>query len=197
MSTTTLGPHLNFLSDAAHILAETAPETSAFIMGSRTGLMFANELQPSDVQKQHVCGACGYIMIPGQSSTLKIESGRALRRGHGRGSGNERNPASGKDRGSRSGPTKVFTCDHCHRETKITLPAPGPVSRRKSSARISVVPSATSQGTEVQKPTANASSKKRAKSRKAGLQALIEQNQVNRSSAKSGLGLSLADFMKK
>lgn len=197
MSTSSLGNDLNYLSDAAHLLAEAAPETSAFMMSCRSGLMSAHDLRQSDVQKQHVCGACGHIMIPGHGSTLKIESDRALRNKKRRKSGGDKTkPQPAKDQVTRSGPCKVFSCGHCQRETKISLPPPAPILRKKTYDRSTTRPSAL-RGTEAQRPTANASSKKRAKSRKAGLQALIDQNQVNRNSAKSGLGLSLADFMKK
>lgn len=181
-----MATHLNYLCDAAHLLAEAAPETSAYMMSCRTSLMLAHELLPSDVQKQHVCGACGHIMIPGHGTTLKIESERALR---------NRKRCHGSDRKkppSKSGPAKVFSCGHCRRETKVALPPPGPISREKTHGR--AAGPAALRGTEVQKPTANAISKKRAKSRKAGLQALIQTaNETNKASTK----FSLADFMKR
>lgn len=196
MSTSSLGADLNYLSDAAHLLAEAAPETSAYMMSCRSGLMSAHDLPLSDLQKQHICGACGHIMIPGHGSTLRIESDRALRDKKRRHSKDEKKPQSAKAEEARSGPCKVFSCGHCQRETKVSLPPPRPISRKKPHHR-ATAPSSASRRMEAQKPTANASSKKRAKNRKAGLQALIEQSQTNRNSAKSGLGLSLADFMKK
>lgn len=195
MSTSNLATDLNYLADAAHLLAEAAPETSAYMMSCRTGLMFANELQHSDVQKQHICGACGHIMIPGHGSALRIESDRALHRQKHHHNRAEKKPQHAKDVENRSGPSKVFSCGHCGRYTKIALPPPSPITRKKTYVH-STVPTSVSRGAESQKQAANASSKRRAKNRKAGLQALIEQSQANRNLAKPALGLSLADFMK-
>lgn len=182
MASTDIAPHLNFMTDAAHLLAFASPQTSAFIMRQRSDLMFASELSPSDTQKQHVCGACGHIMVLGQNSTLKLETEKAIRT-------KQKKFTSQKQQG-KAGPAKVFTCDGCNRYTKVHLPPPAPISRRKA------MPTPATSNTEaVTKPlpSANASSKKRAKNRKAGLQALLSQS----AGAKSGPGLSLFDLMKK
>lgn len=192
MSASETATHLNYLTDAAHLLAFTAPETSAYLMTQRHGLMLANDLDESATQRQHVCGACGRIMILGQNSQLKLANDTAS---HTKRKG--RASTTGKAQAVRkpvalSEPSKVFTCETCGRYTKVHLPAPTPISRKKPSLVIS-------KATELAKqpPSANASSKKRAKNRKAGLQALLSQSQPGSSGAKPGLGLSLSDFMKK
>ncbi|KAK3387186.1 hypothetical protein B0H63DRAFT_152006 [Podospora didyma] len=220
MSTNDVSAALKFLTDAGHLLATTSPEISASILSQRNSLMFENELTPPDTQRQHVCNCCGHIMVPGQGSILSMKPmkpEKPVKRGLSR-SATERRRKEARDQEPRSGPTKVITCGHCARRTEIKMPAPTPISRRitrtqkvsravKPGLPSSTLPLAFSQVTEVPKApqvaaamsikaNANASSKKRAKSRKAGLQALLDQANTNRSS-RPGLGLSLADFMEK
>ncbi|KAL1847084.1 hypothetical protein VTK73DRAFT_158 [Phialemonium thermophilum] len=162
-------------------------------MSSRNALMFAHEMPQSDVQRQHACGACGHIMIPGRGGTsLRIESRSAHPAGPKR-----KKPTTPRKTSPEWGPSKIYTCGYCDKYTRIKLPAPAPISRRRRPSQASRNPSTAPQASQAQKLSANASSKKRAKSRKAGLQALVEQSQTSRSAAVAGLGLSLADFMKK
>ncbi|KAK5997906.1 hypothetical protein PT974_00272 [Cladobotryum mycophilum] len=181
MASAELTASLSYLTDAAHLLRTTAPETSAHLMSQQASLLYHNDIVPSDVQRQHVCGACGHIMIPGQGATLKLETQKALRR---------KNIAKKKIVTPSTGPSKVISCGFCDRVTKITLPVAERATRRK----VTKAPTFSQnkpRAAEPQAPTtANASSKKRAKGRKAGLQALLSgQRQSN--------SLSLADFMQK
>lgn len=193
MATSTLPESLAFLNDAAHLLATTAPETSAYIMSRRNVLMFNNELHPTDVQRQHVCGSCGHIMIPGQGSLLNFEAQKIIRKKN-----RKMQKVESKDtqEGNRR-LSKVYTCGRCQQHTTIALPPAPKIPRRNfmSSAGKSTLPAGRPAEAEPSKLSANASSKKRAKNRKQGLQALLQQNQST--TTKSGLGLSLADFMKK
>ncbi|KAB5582566.1 hypothetical protein GE09DRAFT_1211207 [Coniochaeta sp. 2T2.1] len=194
MTASETATHLNYLNDAAHLLAFTAPETSSYLMRQRNGLMFANEIELSATQRQHVCGACGRIMIPGQNSTLKLKNEMASSRKRGKrpaGSAIGKAPAVPR-RDAQAGLSKIFTCNNCGRYTKVQLPAPVPISRKKPSA----VVTKTVETAKQPPASANASSKKRAKNRKAGLQALLSQAGGS-GGAKSGLGLSLSDFMKR
>lgn len=98
--------------------------------------------------------------------------------------------------------SKVFTCGNCNRYTKLQLPAPKPLKARGKSKRVDQqkVPQEKRPAAPQTEPTrlsANASSKKRAKNRKAGLQALLDRRSGQNSGPSSGLGLSLSDFMKK
>lgn len=194
MSASETATHLKYLTDAAHLLAFTAPETSAYLVTQRNGLMLANDLEQSDTQLQHACAACGRILILGQNSTLKLETKKASHRTKKRHASAVHNahPTSKSD--TQVGPSKLLTCETCGRYTRVRLAAPGPISRKKPSA---VMINKTTTETSKQPPSANANSKKRAKSRKAGLQALLSRSQTGGSGARAGLGLSLSDFMKK
>jgi hypothetical protein len=122
-------------------------------------------------------------MVLGQNSSLKLEAEKALRQ--------KLRPRNGQKLQRKAGPSKVFICNSCGKYTRIQLPPPAPISRKKS-LPVAVV-SSRPEAVNKQPPTANASSKKRAKNRKAGLQALLSQS----GAAKTGLGLSLSDFIQK
>ncbi|KAI0543333.1 hypothetical protein F4679DRAFT_127604 [Xylaria curta] len=200
---------LSFLTDAAHLLVSASPESSAYLMSQRNSLMSNNNLDQPDVQRQHVCGCCGHIMIFGLGDVLKMDSrktDRKIRRSSSKQQKVEEAPL-------RSGCRKTLTCSKCGRYTRINLPPPTRISRRRSkyvprptmtaNAADAATPSTSKYtGTssvvaspgEPAKISANASSKKRAKNRKQGLQALLQQQSSN-SKSQAGLGLSLADFM--
>ncbi|KAL6892341.1 hypothetical protein GGI43DRAFT_192291 [Trichoderma evansii] len=187
-SITAHSPAINYLTDAAHMLQNAAPEISAHLLSQRASLLYAHDMAPSDFQRQHVCAACGHIMIPGQGTELKLETLRTLRtmkrKSKSSTSDKTAKPGSARER------SKDFSCGFCARVTRIPLPAPAAVIRRKATK--SKMQNSTAD-TEIQKPaTANASSKKRAKNRKAGLQALLSGQQQRQSNP-----LSLASFMKK
>lgn len=218
-----LAPQLRFLTDAAHLLSASAPETSAFLMSRRSSLLVENDVPVSEAQRQHVCSCCGHIMVPGQGSKLKFETDKALQ------VRTKRQPnakgvsaaTAGEKRCSRSGISKVFTCGNCGRYTKLSLPGPQPISRTSRTKALQKKTSGVTKAqgqvqSQVQNPvqvrgqaqvpqpepeaskpaSANANSKKRAKNRKAGLQALLDQRQGS-TTPSSGFGLSLSDFMKK
>lgn len=207
MVSSELGPQLQFLTDAAHLLSASSPETSAFLMSRRTTLLVDHDVPVSDHQRQHVCSCCGHIMVPGQGTELKIGADKALNariRKQPRAQGAPAAAASSSSQ--RPGTSKVFTCGHCSRYTKVQLPAPRPLKARGKSKKVdqqNVLPEKRSAAAAAAAPTeparlsANASSKKRAKNRKAGLQALLDQKSGHSSSPSSGFGLSLSDFMKK
>ncbi|KAL7926580.1 hypothetical protein ACQKWADRAFT_143455 [Trichoderma austrokoningii] len=181
-SITAHSPAINYLTDAAHMLRYAAPETSAHLLSQRAALLYAHDTAPSDLQRQHVCGACGHIMVPGHATELKLKTSRTAR------TVRRKAPRSASDKTAKPGSarerSKDFSCGFCARVTRIPLSTPEAITRRK------VAKSASS---EILKPaTANASSKKRAKNRKAGLQALLSGQQQRQSNP-----LSLASFMKK
>ncbi|KLU91579.1 hypothetical protein MAPG_10097 [Magnaporthiopsis poae ATCC 64411] len=206
-----LAGQMSFLTDAAHLLAKSAPETSAYLMSRRNALLLCHDTPLSDVQRQHVCTSCGHIIVPGHEDALKVEAAAAVQsktRPRQRLSPKTPKPPALPTAGSvasskeRRGASKTYTCGMCHRYTKITLPpAPAIVRRRPKVAETSAAPSSSASnptagnaGAEKPQPSANSSSKKRAKSRKAGLQALLSQAQKDTARKP---GLSLADFMKK
>ncbi|KAI1305423.1 hypothetical protein F5Y03DRAFT_151627 [Xylaria venustula] len=198
---------LSFLTDAAHLVLSVSSETSAHLMSRRNLLMFNNELHQSDVQRQHVCGCCGHIMIAGRGDVLKWDSSKTCHNTKKRRGRKEKTAAVAPKSGCR----KTWTCRMCGRYTTIDLPSPPsrtPLRRfRQTTKSISSTTSSSAGITalsskstdtpiaESTKVSANASSKKRAKNRKQGLQALLQQS--SSSKPQSGLGLSLADFMQK
>lgn len=200
-----LASSLNYMTDAAHLLAKAAPETSAHIMSQRNSFMFHNNLEQPDAHRQNICGSCGHITIPGGGSPIRLETERTSRR-----------KRSGKvdTRAKPSAPKKhkILTCQNCDRYTKISIPAPPSVSHNRTAFKQRTrhlagevkggptpvnpaVARAPASLPESSKVSLNANSKKRAKNRKQGLLALLQQSQA--STPKTGLGLSLADFMKK
>ena len=191
---------LGFLNEAAHLLAAASPATSAYLMSCRSELTFANEIPLSDMQREHVCGCCGHLFVPGRGSSLKIEPRRSVHTDS-RGIKQKQARSNGAPR-QKGSVSKLFTCESCGRYTKITLPPAVPISRRKFSKKPTTqqlapttqdsIPSQDEATQRSAGANANAGSKKRAKSRKAGLQALLAQSSTTRSP-----GLSLADFMKK
>jgi hypothetical protein len=204
MAADDLSPTLRFLTDAGHLMATASPETSAFLMRKRDALMFEHELPLTETRRQHVCSCCGHIMIPGRGSQLEFrKEKRSVKKSANAGQRRPRQPKSGEPQPSL---TKVITCGHCGRLTETKLPPPASVSRHSAKTKtakpvvLETAPAQTRvpQEDAPQKGTANASSKKRAKSRKAGLQALLEKAGATKGSKSGlGLGLGLSDFMQK
>lgn len=172
---------MNFLSDAAHLLREVAPETSAHLMSQCSDHLGHQGSTTSDIYRQHVCGACGYIMVPGDETKIKLEARQVSHK-------RKRTSANKSISSAATGPSKTITCGHCKSITRIQLPAPEKTTRSKATKNIAT--SEMKDAPEKTKPTANSSSKKRAKNRKVGLQALLSSQQ------KPSGGLSLASFMK-
>ncbi|KAF7562404.1 hypothetical protein G7046_g1761 [Stylonectria norvegica] len=173
----------DFLNDAAHLLRLTAPETSAHLMGHRGQLLHHRGISQTETQRQHVCGACGEIMIPGQGSTMKVETRRARHKTKKFQIKKMANPFA------IASPSRVLNCDRCQRVTEVALNSSRPAARRRVTA---VSNPRKNRPAEEPKPTANVSSKKRAKNRKTGLQALLSGQQQQPANP-----LSLAHFMKK
>lgn len=201
MAAPALQARLNYLTDAAHLLACSAPEASAYLMTRRRALTSRYDIRVSDVEKQHACAACGNILIPGRNSALKIESDRALRKRRQQRLSAARKHQDGKSQDrklkpdgaiERAGITKTVSCDRCGSKASLQVPPPPAVGRPRKVKVESKRRDATEAVTEAPKPSANAVSKKRAKNRKAGLQALLAENK-----SKSSPGLTLANFMKR
>ncbi|KAH8678314.1 hypothetical protein BX600DRAFT_431601 [Xylariales sp. PMI_506] len=202
MAHESLASSLSFLTDAAHFLASASPEISAHLMTQRNSLMFNNNLELTDIQRQHVCSSCGHIMLMGQGSMLNLEAEKAIRKNRQR--KDSKKPTAPMRQ--RSALRKHISCGNCGCYTNIRIPEAPRINRRpqvKARTTAIAVPQTLPQGATIStsavepiKASANASSKKRAKNRKQGLQALLQQSQASASS-KMGLGLSLTDFMKK
>jgi RNase P subunit RPR2 len=178
---------LDYLTNASHLLHLTAPETSAHLMSQRQDLLYHQRVPLSDIQRQHVCGACGHILLAGGEDVLKMVTPRRrhkLQRGESKAS-----------QAVRRSPCKTISCGHCNKTTRVKLEPPTKTFRtrpRKSKSVSAVSTPVTDSSEAATKPSANASSKKRAKNRKAGLQALLAGQQNQKASP-----LSLGDFMRK
>ena len=180
MATSHLNPALDFLTDAAHLLRDSAPEISAHLMSHRGQRLRSSGLTQSEKERQHVCAACGHIMTPGQGSLLRLEARKSIK-------GSRAGAKLPSIVTTATGPTKIATCGICHSDTRIILPSPGAASRHQ---KVKKPPTVKNEAENNQKPTANATSKKRTKNRKAGLQALLSSQQ------KQSKSLSLSDFMR-
>ncbi|CAI4212561.1 unnamed protein product [Parascedosporium putredinis] len=193
MATLNLQARLSYLTDAAHLLAASAPETSSYLMDKRNSLTAKHGIAISDVEKQHACAACGNILIPGSSALAEAEPPTLGPIGYVKRSGK----SAGQPKVERVGITKTVSCDRCARTTVVQLPpAPvvGHVKRHQRAKAAKPLDKVSAAEVPVAKTTSvNAVSKKRAKNRKAGLQALLADSKA----AKPSSGLSLASFMKK
>lgn len=215
---------LVFLTDAAHLLAAVSPETSAHLVAQRNTLMSSTGLVVSDAQRQHACTACGHIMVPGHADVLRLDAHKAALR---RRTKPRLVPSNSKKSSARNpSGRKRIECTMCASYTDIAIPPAPKITRRRPapvpavstsvnhSSRVTATPAAATTLSNASSAIAtvasiplsnvvggpprastNANSKKRAKSRKQGLQALLQQSRS--STPQSGLGLSLADFMKK
>lgn len=185
MASQHLAIDLAYLSNAAYMLRGCAPETSAHLMRQRADLLHHSGLSPNEAQQQHVCRACGHIMILGQASSVRMQPCKTQRRRSG-----EKAQQGQRKSLPVTGPTKTISCGFCGSITTIGIPPPGRITHRRIGKK-GTSSTAQTMGSENQakKPTANASSKKRAKHRKGGLQALLSSQQQT-----SGPSLSLANF---
>lgn len=204
MASEAITPALQYLTDAAHLMRAAAPTTSARLMSQRGHLMTQHDMSPSPVQKQLSCGACGTIFVPGTNSTISIEGGhpgkKTRRSQRVTKSQQQRRPAPAE-------PKTVICCSRCDKKTRINIGA-RPVAQRPKKRKAEAIPTAAgassaaagaAKGPSASSPapadtakSANASSKKRAKNRKTGLQALLAGQKQKTSSP-----LSLGSFMKK
>ncbi|KFY75009.1 hypothetical protein V499_05028 [Pseudogymnoascus sp. VKM F-103] len=194
-----LSAQLKYLTDAAHLMAFSAPGSSSHLMSRCNLLMFSNDINQSDSHRRHVCGGCGNIMTPGWTSTVKNEVQRPPRSRQTR----KRKASAITQAAERS---MVYTCDRCKRETRqviTTTALPRIASRRAEQSNLTsgeaperLTSASESQAATPTTPSANASSRKRAKSRKqGGLQALLAKNKEASQNSSSGFGLDLMDLM--
>lgn len=228
--------NIAYLSNAAHILHTSAPETSMHLMKCRNELARFYEIGLPDQERLHTCVGCGEIFVAGQGAKLTLKSGRAL------GTFNQRRAPRARRFGQiekrapresamlkhpRGLARKTVECGQCHQSTYFVQLRPSARPRRKTLKKAAAEPKSTTNkslpnttSTPIQhapssvsgdrgensqsrpspvlptttpKSTTNANSKKRAKQRKAGLQALLSQAQSSQASRNLGLN----DFRRK
>jgi ribonuclease MRP protein subunit SNM1 len=194
MASPSVSVRLQYLNDSAHLLATTAPSTSAYLMSRCNSLMLDNEVEQTDSYRRQICGACGNIMILGWTGTRHLESLRIGQRKR------DRIPTA---QGSKAEVTKaiVYKCELCDRRTRINMNTT--IARSTKASVSQSLPKKLLNSTLIKTPSptsANASSRKRARARKhGGLQALLAKNKDSGAVGRpcSGFGLDLLDLMKK
>jgi RNase P subunit RPR2 len=186
---------LKFLSQAAYQLTTSAPAVSAVLSSSyiKSVIDAKDDLQHAKKEwhtvRREACGACGNILLPGWSTSVSHTSRRTTARKR-----RSRPPTL-------LGKMIVSTCLRCDRKSvQVTQPRPPKHVSSKSlhttveAAKPVDAHKATGPDQEKVNRSANATSKQRKKSRKGGLQAMLEMNK-SKSSSQGGLGLDLMDFM--
>ncbi|KAM0312775.1 hypothetical protein ACHAO8_006056 [Botrytis cinerea] len=190
-----LAARLRYLNESAHFLATSAPTTSKYLVSQCNSLMFDHEIEPPDFSRRKSCSACGTIMLLGSSEgKLEVKSQSFKKKPI-------RKRAKG---GSRVEKAMIYTCGSCNKMTRNRLDSAPVISRSKKGAvqngavsQTVPLPAQTLTANTMAPPSTNASSKKRAKTRKlGGLGALLAKQKASQTSS-SGFGLDLMDLMKK
>ncbi|KAL9610113.1 MAG: hypothetical protein Q9167_005159 [Letrouitia subvulpina] len=199
MTSATVDARLRYLNDAAFLYASSAPETAAHLMQSRFSVAEFYDRTSKDPQPPNVCLACGAIMIPGCNARHTIRNSPTRR--------------NKKSRPVQSTPPldqkqMQVECLTCRRTTETPLQAPQQEQRSRTSVSkldaskypnmvVSEAsdPSSLKQNRAGRPPLANSASKKRAKTRKLGLQAVLEKSKNNEPNP-GRFGLDLMDLMK-
>lgn len=209
---------LNYLHSSAHLLSSTSPAVSRHLMARVHALARDTNLGISEAQIRDACGACGNIMIPGWTSRTYLEKDKpsleSRTKTNGKGKGKTGSVQLPKYVGAAAGVDKsiVHECWICNRKSRQRLPTSSRPDSTKhthvaSPSTISSIPGVarlTPLGpkSEPEHPissSVNASSRRRAKSRKqGGLQALLAKKKEDESKGgmSTGFGLDLMDFMK-
>lgn len=199
---------LSFLDRAAHAYAVSAPSTSAHLIMQYRTVAAGHGSEGSLLQPKGTCGACGSIMIPGQTCRIRLDDGRVSRgsSSHQR----KRIPNLNKPPPLEREKTLGSECLLCWRISRKPLQRTNPF--QKANARPSIPPvesskTASSAPGELHMPRtsnndspkpalSNANSKRRAKARKeSGLGAMLAKAKSNHTRS-IGFGLDLLDMMK-
>lgn len=197
-----------FLDRAAHSYAVSAPSTSAHLMMEYRTVAAGSGSDGPLLQPKGTCGACGNIMIPGQTCRTRLTDRRVSRQGLSHRKKKRHNPS--KPRRFKREKTFDSECVLCRRTSRKPLqssqiPKPAeaeplmPLTERSRTA--SSIPDKASMPRIVhsdlpQPSQTNASSKKRAKARKeSGLGAMLAKAQSRHTPAR-GFGLDLLDMTK-
>jgi hypothetical protein len=205
----TLPLSLQFLKSAASLMAQRAPSSAAQLGATYNELMFANEMRLSDDQRREICGGCGGLSTR-ESPCLIEETVNRSESSAKEGASNKSKNLSKQAHtpfAKRLDASSVYVCQRCRRKTQLSISSTQHRStlHRDSSTRSLSKDSASSSAvppglpvSSFAKPTATSasvSSKKRAKSRKGGLQALLAKKQDNQQGT-GAFGLDLMDLMK-
>lgn len=192
-------PRLHFLSDAANLLALGSSSTAAHLLTVHTHILHDESKRLNPRQQKHHCAGCGNLRTCKASKTTKVK-------------------ATKKSRALNGGSATILKCIRCHQRAVIPRKRSALRSYSKASSRVNTTtvtataatalaspakstsedstqqdlptPASTASTTPLEKTADNASSKKRAKSRKqGGLQALLAAKKSSQPS------LDLLDFL--
>ncbi|KAL1644733.1 hypothetical protein SLS58_004195 [Diplodia intermedia] len=186
-----LSARLKYLHEAARVIALASPETSAFLESQYSHLLAENDLIPPDSRKREE-------QVPPRKP--KKKGSKVQKPGQ---------PESGK--GCKM---KIYSCLRCSSKARLQIPSnkarmgtrklaksPSGEPPTPTTAAITQTPAAgpeaaAAPATAPANPApANANSKKRAKARKGGLQALLANSKKETNPSK-GFGLDLMDLMR-
>lgn len=205
---------LKYLHESARVMALISPETSSFLESQYSHLLAENDLSPPDSRKREVCGACGTIFIPGISCTITQEQTRPIAP---KTKGNKVQKPGPSEPG-KCFQVKIYSCLRCSSKTRLQIPSSKARMGTRKPVKNPVVEATAVTAQLAQTPAAepgaaksaaapattpanpapaatNASSKKRAKARKGGLQAMLANSKKETKSSK-GFGLDLMDLMR-
>ncbi|CAD6500740.1 BgTH12-06447 [Blumeria graminis f. sp. triticale] len=195
MDTSNITTHLRYLTESSHLLALSAPEVSRFLMNkcNKLSLKYEKDLKIPQVPKS--CNACGAIIILGWGGTISLESTNINQMGKKANSKKRHQKKAGEN-----SKTLVYECKACHGKTRETLRNRPKIKFQSNVGKFSCANMSAS--TENQNiigqlsthGTQSLSSKRRRKSKKNTLEALLAE----RKDAKpKSVGFDLMDFMKK
>ncbi|KAG9245094.1 hypothetical protein BJ878DRAFT_35383 [Calycina marina] len=198
METEETSTRLRYLNASAYYLASAAPETSRHLMSQCNTLMFDSEIEQTDYRRRQVCGACGTIMTIGWGADVQLTSLRAKQKQKKR----KTKPKIEKTLPVWTEDSKemVYTCGSCTRETRISVNSvkmPKKSVSRAAFATIATkhVPSPAQEvATLPGPPVASASSRKKAKKKNGGLEALLANKKAS-DARNTCRGLDLMSFM--
>ncbi|MCJ1265079.1 hypothetical protein MMC22_004954 [Lobaria immixta] len=205
MVSSAIKARLNFLAASAHLYSSVAPATSAHLMLECKRVATGNDVTLKETEPKSSCGACGTVLVSGWTSRTFVAGSRRSKKAQLK-SRHKAQVMQGV-----ASKLVISKCLVCRRSTKtplMTATRSGVSGTKSSGSR--PLPSATSLSKEANSsatntaehetqkvPSANLSSKKRAKARKqSGLQAMLEKSKIPDTQS-SGFGLELMDLMTK
>ena len=204
-----ISTRLRYLNNAAHLLALTAPQASAQMMSQQVQLAVDNDVQLSQSRERDFCTACGNVFVPGWTVEVGIQSVRACkgRKRKGQKEGVRRVtalPATSQPAVAILSRREIQSaCKLCSRTTRYSLrnEKPHPVTTVPSTTAgdlDDVLSASASKATPPQSTTGTPGNRKRVRSKKLGLHAMVAQSQSGDASIgpNATFGLDLMDFMK-
>ncbi|CCU74398.1 unnamed protein product [Blumeria hordei] len=195
MDTSNITTHLRYLTESSHLLALSAPEVSRFLMNKYNKLSLKYEKDSKISQVPKSCNACGAIIILGWGGTIKHESMNINQIGKKVNSKKRHQKQVGEN-----SKTLVYECKVCHGKTRETLRNKPKIKFQSNTGRFPCANmSASSEnqnlpGQLYTHGTQSLSSKKRRKSKKNTLEALLAER---KDAGPKSVGFDLMDFMKK